>query len=85
MAKLPKSKAIERLERALDAIPELEAPGRTGSGEFRSGADTEVAISYTFRDESRHLADFKGIRFMPGGWVLNSPNPIDYRRPYLED
>ena len=85
MAAGRKSRAIGRLQKVLDAIPELEAnPGRTGSGEFKKWRrDTEVAISYTFRDESRHLADFKGIRFMPGGWVLNSPNPIDYRRPYL--
>ena len=61
-----KSKAIERLRRVLDAIPELEQQ-RRGSPEFMKWRrDTEVAIAHTFTEstESAHyIEEFKTIKF----------------------
>ena len=84
MAKLPKSKAIERLERALDAIPELQSASRlTSSVEFEKWCrDTEVAISNTFGDETRHIKDFTSVRYWP--MLIAGYGTTDYRKPYVE-
>ena len=84
MAMRRKSRAIERLQRALEEIPSLQAnSGRTGSAEFEKWhRDTEIAISYTFGEGSRHVKDFESIRYMP--IVMVSGVPTDYRGPYLQ-
>ena len=64
MARPSKSKAIERMRRALDIIPQLKQLQRD-SPEFRKWRrDTEVAIVNTFGDESRHIRDFTGIDYI---------------------
>ncbi len=85
MAKLPKSKAIERLERALAAIPQLQSDNRlTGSGEFKKWRrNTEVAIAHTFGEETRHVSDFKKISFIPRVISWGGGRRTDYRGPYL--
>ena len=65
MARPTKAKAIARLQKALDAISELKnLPQRTSSPEFvKWRRDTEVAITNTFGEGSRHLKDFTDIRY----------------------
>ena len=61
----PKSKAIERLRRALDAIPDLRNL-QSGSSEFIEWEEkTRVAISRTFGENSDHFRGFKSINFSP--------------------
>lgn len=60
MAKPTKAKAIERLKRSLDAIPDLKQR-RDGFGKWRR--DTEIAITNTFGETTRHSEDFKNIRY----------------------
>ncbi len=58
MAKPMKAQAIERLQKALDAIPALEGLD-TDSPEFkRWWRSTEIAITNTFGDESYHIREF---------------------------
>ena len=65
MTRPTKAKAIERLQKALDAIPELKQL-KSGSPEFRKWRrDTEVALANTFGDKSRHIQDFTNIRYSP--------------------
>ena len=64
MARPIKSKALERLRRALDAIPELKNLRYGGSPEFKKWQrNTEVAITNTFGNKSDYITDFDRIRF----------------------
>ena len=76
-----KSKAIERLRRALDAILELQ--GRSlDSPDFKKWhRDTEVAIENTFGGKSRHIGEFQQISYWAG--VMPSSSSKD-RRDYLK-
>ena len=63
MERLPKSKAIERLRRALDAIPALKQLPR-GSQEFkRWQRHIWTTITDAFGDKSRHMRAFKNILY----------------------
>ena len=65
MAKPSKAKAIARLQKALDAIPELRRL-KPDSPEFTKWRrDTEIAITNTFGVESRHLQDFTSVHYFP--------------------
>lgn len=74
MARPPKSKAIERLQRALDVIPELRDL-ESGSPEFMEWRESaRVSISHTFGDESNRTKEFERIYF-------STPSPF-YRTAY---
>ena len=63
MARPPKSKAIKRLRRELDSIPELKQL-RHGSPKFEKWRrDTQVALTNTFGDKSRHIQDFNRVEY----------------------
>lgn len=58
MAKPRKAQALERLQKALNAIPALERLD-TDSPEFEKWQrSTDLAITNTFGDKSRHIGDF---------------------------
>ena len=86
MAKPTKAKAIERLQKALDAIPELKQLRdlRDYPPEFRKWRrDTEVAITNTFGERSRHSRDFTNIRYTP--WATRTMNPnSEYQTAYAK-
>ena len=59
MTRPTKAKAIERLQRALDAIPELKIRKlRLARIPKKWRRDTKVAITNTFGNESNHISDF---------------------------
>ncbi|MDE2740255.1 MAG: nucleotide-binding protein [Gemmatimonadota bacterium] len=63
MNQLPKSKAIERLQKVLDVIPKLKQMERN-SPEFKTWQrNTKVAITKTFGNESENITDFNNISF----------------------
>ena len=63
MNRPPKSKAIERLQKVLDEIPELKNLTR-GSPQFKQWQrNTRVAITKTFVNESQQSTDFDNISF----------------------
>ena len=63
MARPKKAKAIERLRRALDAIPDLKEL-RYDSPEFQKWRrNAQIAVTNTFGSDSDHIKDFNEIRF----------------------
>lgn len=63
MPRPSKTKAIERLQKVLEAIPELKLL-QHGSPDFKKWyRKAQVAITNTFGEESRHIADFNHISF----------------------
>ncbi|MCY4604239.1 MAG: hypothetical protein OXE49_08415, partial [Gemmatimonadetes bacterium] len=82
MNRPPKSKAIERLQKVLDEIPELKNLPR-GSTQFKQWRrNTRVAITNTFENDS-HLTDFDNIRFHPSVYSLDNPSPA-FQRAYMD-
>ena len=73
MARPPKANAIERLQKAIDAIPELKQQ-RYDSPKFTKWKrDTQVALRNIFGDTSSQLNEFNGIVFSP---VVASSPPL---------
>jgi predicted nucleotide-binding protein len=82
MGKQDKSKALERLHRALDEISGLK-PQRHGSAEFKKWhRNTEVAIAKSFGDESQHVKEFTRIRYSLGLYNSNTPDS-SFQRAYV--
>ena len=82
MDRPPKSKSVQRLQRLLDAIRELQSRPR-GSSEFEKWRrDTAVAISNTFPDRPGYQEDFVGIRYRPRA-VWSGMSESEYQRAYV--
>ena len=83
MARPSKAKAIERLQKALDAIPELKRLPRSDSApEFKKWQrNTQIAITNTFGDKSRHIEDFTNIFYSPIVITL-STSESEWREAY---
>ncbi len=81
MTRPTKTKALERLRRALDAMPELMTL-RAGSEEFKKwNRNTEIAVGRTFGEESRHLEEFRKINYEPMFFIGGTST--DWQAPYL--
>jgi predicted nucleotide-binding protein len=65
MEPIDRTKAISKLRRQIAEIGKVKNQPRFNSDFKKWKRDTEVLISYTFGDKSRHLSDFTGIRFAP--------------------
>ena len=77
-----KNKAIERLNRALSAIPEIKQ-SKNGSPEFEKWRrDTKVAIANTFANNPSYVDDFDQISYSPGFYVSGMPKTT-YPRYYV--
>ena len=65
-----KSKAIERLQRALDKISELRQLRRDSQDFQKWRRDTKVAISHTFGNNTSHAKEFTQVSYIPNvtGW-----------------
>ncbi len=82
MTRPPKSKAIERLRKVLDAIPELkELPHESPQFE-KWQRDTRVAITNTFGNESQHITDFDKIHFSLTV-ITNLTNDSNFQAAYV--
>lgn len=82
MAKPTKEKAIERLKKVLNRIPELKKQPHDSS-EFRKWCrDTEVAITNTFGRGADHVEDFKTIDYsLP--IITSSTSESDFQKFYV--
>ncbi|MCY3729004.1 MAG: nucleotide-binding protein [Nitrospira sp.] len=85
MTRPPKAKAIERLRRAMDAIPELKQL-QYNSPEFKKWKrDTQVTLRNTFEDNSSHLNDFNNISFFPATVSIMGRTPSTrFQHAYLK-
>ena len=82
MTKPPESKAIARLQRALEKIPELKQK-QADSPEFKKWRrNTEVAIIKTFGSDSSHISTFKNIGFSPGAFFFGMPDSA-FQKAYV--
>jgi predicted nucleotide-binding protein len=72
---MDKTKAIEKLERQRQALLSLKATG-VGDAQFRKWKrDTELAVEYVFGKDTRHLPDFRSVRWTPGAYSMYNPDP----------
>ena len=82
MMQLTKTKAIERLQKALDEISELRKLQRNSQEFEKWRRNTEVAIRYTFGNDSRHVEDFSDIRFSLPMYTNVTPD-YEFQQAYL--
>ena len=64
-AQQDKSKALSRLRKALDKIPELKQQGYKSPDFEKWKRDSRVVIEYTFGKESEHVNEFTKIQYLP--------------------
>ena len=82
MPKPTKTRAKERLQRALDAIPVLKQLAG-GSPEFEKWQrDTKVAITNTFIESPDKSQDFEDVRYGPGFFVVGEHNELRVQAAY---
>lgn len=79
-SEISKTKAIELLTEAVDAIAELKNKS-TNSPEFIEWRrDSEISISYVFGDKGRHLEEFESIIYSPSMIPPGGNKPETLRR-----
>ena len=78
-----KAQAIERIQRAVDAIPELMSMPRTTPEFTKWHRNTSTAIENTFGVDSQHIKTFKRIRFGPAVFFAGMPDS-EFQRPYVD-
>ena len=77
-----KSTAVARIQRAIDTIQVLKQQ-RHGGAEFSKWRrDTEIAITNTFREDTRHIDDFNSIRYSFRSGVSGTPDSV-YQQAYV--
>ena len=78
----PKNTAMSRLQKLLEKVPELEQTER-GSPDFQKWhRNTEVAIAHTFGEESRHVSEFRHVRYVP--FIVGGTPTQEYQSAYLK-
>ena len=66
MMKPSKAQAKDRIQRGLDAIPELMSIHRSSQEFTKWHRNTKIAIEYTFGEDSQHVETFTRIRYSLG-------------------
>ena len=82
MNRPPKSKAIERLQKVLDEIPELKNLPRESPQFKQWQRNTRVAITNTFGNDSPNITDFDEIHFSLSMFFGNTPDSA-FQRAYV--
>ena len=82
MARPTKAKAMERLRKVLNEIPELRRLSLDAPNFKRWRRNAEVAIANTFDGKSGHVAEFKKIRFPPIAFSRDSLDP-EFQAAYV--
>lgn len=89
MKRPSKAKAMERLQKAREAITELRSPDillgkRSSSPEFKKWRrNTEIAITNIFGKESRNIEDFKDVRYQLGP-ISSLTSQNEFMQAYLQ-
>ena len=82
MARPPKAKAIERLRRSLDAIPELKQLPHDSPKFEKWQRDTRVAMGNIFGENSKNTKEFERISYHPGVYYPDMPDS-DFQERYV--
>ena len=84
MTRPPKDTAIQRLQKALDAVEGLKQQQQhSSSPEFQKWhRNTEIAIANTFGENSRHVKDFTNISYSLS-IASTSTTDSDWQRAYI--
>ena len=84
MTRPPKDTAIQRLQKALDAVEGLKQQQQhSSSPEFQKWhRNTEIAIANTFGEDSRHVKDFTTISYSLF-MVSSSTTDSDWQQAYI--
>ena len=81
MVKLNKAKAIDRLQRALEKIPELKQQEHMSKSFNKWRRDTRVTIEKVFINQPQRVEEFTKVNF----WLRVAPVPeSEYQVPYIE-
>ncbi len=85
MTRPPKDTAIQRLQRALDAIEDLkQSKHHSSSPEFiKWRRNTKIAIAHTFEKDSSQMEDFDGISYSLFA-LSSSTTDSDWQQAYIE-
>ena len=83
MPKPTKARAIERLQRVLAAIPNLQQLSRDSPEFEKWHRDTKVAISNTFEDAPSKLKDFADIRYSLSAFVIDGTPESQFQEAYV--
>ena len=74
-SKMDTAAAIERLKRQKEALTSVAGANLSSPQFVKWRRDTELAIEHVFGSESRHLPDFRSIRYRPIGYSVVNPEP----------
>ena len=83
IARPTKAKAIERLRRALEAIPELKQLGFDAPRFKKWLRDTETAINHTFVEDFTHIEDFKKVDYLGAARFVLVDSDRENQEAYL--
>ena len=79
-----KSKALTRLRKALDKIPELKQQGYESPDFEKWERNTRVAVHHTFEDESK-VTDFTKINYSPTVFAIGGDNDDGFYQKAYEN
>lgn len=83
MARPNKKKVLERLKKALDAIPNLQKLKRESPEFEKWHRNTEIAIENAFGEKSRHVNDFESINYSANAIYSLENEPL-FQKAYIE-
>ena len=82
MVRPPKAKAIERMRKVLDAIPELKGLPQNSPNFKKWHRDAQVAITHTFGTDSNQGTDFNRINYSLVAFTSLTP-PSEFHAAYV--
>ena len=72
---MDKSGTIEKLQERVQALRLLHASSVQDPAYKKWRRDTQIALEHLFGNDSRHLRDFRSIRFTPSSYSMMNPDP----------
>ncbi|MFA6054750.1 MAG: nucleotide-binding protein [Thermodesulfovibrionales bacterium] len=72
---MEKEKIIEKLNERLKSLLGLSASAASDPSFKKWRRDTDVALEHLFGKDTRHIRDFRGVRYTPGSYNMMNPEP----------
>lgn len=74
MTSIPKTKAIELLQKQIDEIEAMQSLGHSSEKFIRWQNSTATTIKYVFPNDKTHVEEFSKIPYKPGSFILDDNN-----------